>query len=115
MVPSCKAAGNIKVEDKKTVGTPVEETLAPFYRVIVQLRIDSNVKDREQAHMKRSIAEARAALFRDLGSCEYRVNRVFDTIPFVALEVSPSALKALKKSAIVEGIVEDSLSTTQSP
>ena len=97
----------------KITGKPGEEASMPFYSVIVQLRINSMVKEHQEPHKEQSIAKARKALFKDLGSTEYRVNRVYDTIPFVALEVSDSALEALKKSAFVEEILEDTVSSTQ--
>ena len=100
--------------DGKTNGTRAEELSMAFARVIVQLRIDSSVEEQGEGNQQHAIAQARTALFRDLGSTAYRVNRVYETIPFVALAVSPAALQALKKSALVVGIAEDTLSSPQS-
>lgn len=110
---SCKTGEHMPMQNDKTSGTLAEEFNVPFVHVIVQLRVDSLVEEHKEVNMQHSIANARTSLFQDLGSTAYRVNRVYNTIPFVALEVSPAAFQALKKSAFVEGITEDTLSTTQ--
>jgi hypothetical protein len=100
----------VLMRNGKIKGTAVEEFSTPFTRVIVQLNIESLVEEHEEGEKQRLIAQAWEALIPDLGSTAYRVNRVYKTIPFVALEVSPAAFQALKKSAFVAGIEEDSLS-----
>ena len=62
---------------------------------------------------QRAIVQAREALLRALPSTSYRVTRVYDTIPFIALEVSGEALRVLKQSSLVRGIEEDALSAPQ--
>ncbi len=111
---SCSGGGDLLMGDGKSNEIPAKEFNMPFACVIVELRVDSLVEEHEEGKKQHSIAQARAALFLDLGSTAYRVNRVYETIPFVALEVSPAALQALKKSAFVAGIAEDTLSSTQS-
>lgn len=101
------------MEGGKTGGTPDEEIRMPFARVIVQLHIDSLINE-DDAKKRHAIAKARTGLFQDLGSTVYRVTRVYETIPFVGLEVSPAAFKALKKSSFVAGIEKDTLSRTHS-
>jgi hypothetical protein len=102
--------GDVLMSNSKTSESAGEEFCTHFIRVIVQLKIKSLVEEHEEKRKQLLIAQARAALIRDLGSTSYRVNRVYNTIPFVALEVSPAALQVLKKSAFVAGIEEDSLS-----
>jgi hypothetical protein len=102
--------GDVLMRNGKTNGSAGEEFNMPFTRVIVQLKIESLVEEHEEDRRQCLIAQARAALILDLGSTAYRINRVYKTIPFVALEVSPAALQVLKKSAFVVGIEEDSLS-----
>ena len=102
------------MEDGKTSGTPDEEIHMPLARVIVQLHIDFLVDEDDADKKRHAIAKARAGLLRDLGATVYRVTRVYKTIPFVGLEVSPEAFKALKKSSFVAGIEKDTLSRTHS-
>jgi hypothetical protein len=110
IVLSYAGGEDVLMRNGKRDGTAVEKFSTPFTRVIVQLNIESLVEEHEEGEKQRLIAQVWEALIRDLGSTAYRVNRVYKTIPFVALEVSPAAFQALKKSTFVVGIEEDSLS-----
>jgi hypothetical protein len=112
--PSYADGGDVLMRNGKTNGSGGEEFRTHFIRVIVKLKIESLGEEHEEDRKQRLIAQARAAVIRDLGSTAYRVNRVYKTIPFVALEVSPAALQVLKKSAFVAGIEEDLLSLPSS-
>ena len=85
-------------------------------RVIVQFRLDADLcataPGTEQC--QQSIARGREALQQELGGTSYQVTRVYDTIPFVALEVSPEALRLLEGSKRVVGITPDTLHAPQS-
>ena len=85
-------------------------------RVIVQFRLDADLcataPGTEQC--QQSIARGREALLQELGGTSYQVTRVYDTIPFVALEVSPEALRLLEGSKRVVGITPDTLHAPQS-
>jgi hypothetical protein len=111
---SCAGGKNMPLEENKTSITPDEKIYMPFSRVIVQLHIDSLIDEDGEGKKRHAIAKARAGLFQDLGASVYRVTRVYETIPFVGLEVSPAAFKALKKSSCVVGIKKDALSRTHS-
>src|SRR5437870_2121349 len=75
--------------------TPVQALQSERTRVIAQLRVAAS--DTE-AQKRAAIAEAREGLLRDLSSTSYTVTRVYETIPFVALEVSQEALRVAEKS-----------------
>ena len=84
-------------------------------RVIVHLRVAPIAagQSEEAKQQGGTIAQAREALLRELALTSYRVPRVYDTIPFVALEVSPEALRVLEKSVWVVGLEQDVLSAPQ--
>jgi len=65
------------------------------------------------ASQRRAIASAQSAVLTELAGASYRVIRTFETIPFLALDVSPGALQALEGSALVVGIEEDRLAAPQ--
>jgi subtilisin len=56
------------------------------------------------------IDRARERLVGSLAGTEHRVVNTFETIPSVALELSPDALSALERSGQAAGIAEDELS-----
>src|SRR5215212_6031078 len=58
-------------------------------------------------HQREGIARLRGELRSDLEGTGYRTVRRFETIPYVALEVSPEALRALQDSPRVTMIRED--------
>ncbi len=87
-------------------------------RVIVQLRVsalpEGELSSAEAvASQRRAIASAQSAVLTELAGTSYRVIRTFETIPFLALVVSPGALQALEGSALVVGIEEDRLASPQ--
>ena len=82
-------------------------------RVIVHLSTEFAPEGRlsrpEVANQRADIASTQAGLQRDLQGTGYRTLREYDTIPFIALDVSSQALRAAQRSPHVTGIVEDSL------
>ena len=87
-------------------------------RVIVQLRVsalpEGELSSAEDvASQRRAIASAQSAVQTELAGTSYRVMRIFETIPFLALDVSPGALQALERSALVVGMEEDRLDSPQ--
>jgi hypothetical protein len=88
-------------------------------RVIVQLRVTGLPEGRiwtveAEASARQAIAEVRCTLLRELAGSNYRVVRTYETIPFLALEVSLDALRALEGSALVMNIEEDRVESPQS-
>jgi hypothetical protein len=79
---------------------------APWTRVIVQLNVPATQTDEQKLA---AIREVREALLRELDAKSYRVARVYDTIPAVALEVSPEARRVLEKSPRVASVVTDAV------
>ncbi|HEY8517686.1 MAG TPA: S8 family serine peptidase [Candidatus Binatia bacterium] len=67
------------------------------------------------ASRRTAIRASRAKLARDLGSTAWAVAREFDTIPYVALEVTPAALTALTLSGAVVDVEEDRLEKVMLP
>jgi hypothetical protein len=87
-------------------------------RVIVQLRVstlpEGELSSAEAvASQRRAIASAQSAVLIQLTGISYRVIRTFETIPFLALDLSPGALQALERSALVVGMEEDRLDSPQ--
>jgi hypothetical protein len=87
-------------------------------RVIVQLRLNTLPEGELSsadavASQRRAIASAQSAVLTELAGTSYRVMRIFETIPFLALDVSPGALQALERSALVVGMEEDRLDSPQ--
>ena len=81
-------------------------------RVIVQLRVTGLPEGRiwtveAEASARQAIAEVQSTLLRELAGSDYRVVRTYETIPFLALEVSVDALRALEGSALVMNIKAD--------
>jgi hypothetical protein len=60
-----------------------------------------------------AIATAREAVLRQVAGTRHRVLRAYETIPFVALEASPEALRALAASPDVSSVQEDALARPQ--
>lgn len=89
---------------------------AGWSRVIVELRLEGeSVAPRppEDAARRARIAVARQRLLAALPAAEFRLTRGFDTIPYVALAVSPAGLAALRASPLVAGVREDRLMEVQ--
>jgi subtilisin family serine protease len=63
----------------------------------------------EVANQRAEIASSQAGLQRDLQGTGYKTLREYDTVPFIALDVSPQALLAAQRSPHVTDIVQDSL------
>jgi subtilisin family serine protease len=63
----------------------------------------------------RAIRASRAALARDLDGTPWHMAREFSSIPYVALELSPSALTALTLSGTVVEVEEDRLEKVMLP
>jgi subtilisin len=82
-------------------------------RVIVRLGTDFVPEGRlsrpEVANQRAQIDSAQAGLQRDLQGTGYQTLREYDTVPFIALDLSPQALQAAQRSPHVTDIVEDPL------
>lgn len=100
-------------------GLPPAAAASPtpaWRRVIAQLRIgadDGTAGATDSAARRKAIADARGHLLESLPVNEFRSVRGYDTLPFVALEVSPAGLAALHASPLVTGITDDRLERTQ--
>jgi hypothetical protein len=106
--PSCTVSGAPEAGEEKQVS----ESKTESSRVIVELRIAKMEGTPDDPARLAAIAAARQALLRELDGTTFRVVRTYDTIPFVALEVSPDTMAALKRSRLVAGVQPDSLGTT---
>ena len=83
-------------------------------RVIAQLRLDSAEADAPDSPARRqAIADVRTRLLESLPAGQFRSVRSYDTLPFVALEVSSAGLAALRASPLVSGISDDRLERPQ--
>ena len=83
-------------------------------RVIAQLRLDAGEADApDSPARRRAIADVRSRLLESLPAGQFRSVRGYDTLPFVALEVSPAGLAALRGSALVTEISDDRLERPQ--
>ena len=87
-------------------------------RVIVQLRVNARpegelASPEAVTSQRQAIAAAQSVVLRELAGTSYRAVRTYETIPFLALEVSSGALQALEGSALVVGMEEDRLESPQ--
>jgi hypothetical protein len=83
-------------------------------RVLVQLQVaaepEGGLASAEAvAAQRKTIAVAQSTLMDELVGTRYRLIRTYETIPFLALEVSSDALRILEASPLVVGIEEDRL------
>jgi len=103
------------VQAQEPHGLHAEAMRQGSVRVIVHLRLAPIAAGQPQEAQQQgeAIAQAREALLRDLALTSYRVTRVYHTIPFVALEVSAEALRALERSVWVLGVEKDALAAPQ--
>ncbi|MBK5228342.1 MAG: S8 family serine peptidase [Actinobacteria bacterium] len=80
-------------------------------RVIVGLESsfapEGGLSSKRVAAQRSGIRDVRQALLRDLGGSRYEVVRRFDSIPYVAMEVSAAALARLEASGAVSSVTED--------
>jgi hypothetical protein len=106
--PSCAVSGAPEAGGEKQVS----ESKTDSSRVIVELRIANIEGTPDDPARLAAIAAARQALLQELDGTTFRVVRTYDTIPFVALEVSPDAMAVLKRSTLVAGVQPDALGTT---
>jgi subtilisin family serine protease len=83
-------------------------------RVIVGLRVrftPEGVLTRSAGDLQhRAIADATSAVRRALGGTAHRVVHTYDSVPFIALELSQEALTRLQNSGLAATISEDRLS-----
>lgn len=85
-------------------------------RVIAELRIEKDgtgAAPPDSPVRRRQIAEVRERLLKALPAGQYRSLRTYETLPFVALDVSPAGLAALRSSPLVAGISDDRLERPQ--
>jgi hypothetical protein len=94
LVEKTVTAGTARVVVQLAVATQAEGTLASTEAVLGQ---------------RRTIAVAQTGLLTALAGLRYELKQQFRTIPFVALEVTPEALEALRQSASVVQVTEDRL------
>ena len=82
-------------------------------RVIVRLRTDFVPEGRLDrtgvADQRDEIESAQARLQENLQGAGYQTLREYQTIPYIALNVSPRALQAIQRSPLATDIVEDRL------
>ena len=82
-------------------------------RVIVRLRTEFVPEGRlsrpEVADQRDEIGSAQAELREDLRGSGYQTLREYETVPFIALKVSPEALQAVQRSPRATDVVEDRL------
>jgi subtilisin len=82
-------------------------------RVIVRLRTDFVPEGRldrtEVADQRDEIESAQARLQENLQGTGYQTLREYETIPYIALNVSPRALQAIQRSSLATDMVEDRL------
>ncbi len=78
-------------------------------RVIVQLRIAPGPEEGRT----RAIERAQDSVLRALAPAPHRLLRRYETLPLLAVEVSPEALRLLAASPDVAGIEEDRLAAPQ--
>ena len=83
-------------------------------RVLVQLQVvakpEGELASAEAvATQRQAIAGAQSALMAELVGTRHRLIRTYETIPFLALDVSSDALRILEASPLVVGIEEDRL------
>ena len=87
-------------------------------RVIVQLKVAALPEGQlgggdAVVSQRQAIAAAQSALLAELAGSSYRVVRTYETIPFLALEVSADGVRILEGSALVAGVEEDRLESPQ--
>ncbi len=82
-------------------------------RIIVRLRTDFVPEGRldgiEVADQRDEIESVQAGLQESLQGTGYQTLREYETIPYIALSVSPQALQAIQRSTLATDIVEDRL------
>jgi hydroxymethylglutaryl-CoA reductase len=86
-------------------------------RVMVDLCMDftpeGELTDQQVAKQRAMIAKKRQELIDSLRGTEFQVNRKYNTIPYIALSLSGSALNVLKNSGNVASISEDEADPVQ--
>jgi hypothetical protein len=96
------------------------ELPAGWSRVIVELPLEvpaatpPTAAHGDDAARRTAIRQARERLLAALPPGEFRLTRAFDAIPFVALQVSPEALRALRESPWSGGVEPDRMQGAQS-
>jgi subtilisin family serine protease len=80
-------------------------------RVIVGLRVsftpEGALPERSRGSQRAAIARASEAVRAALGGTQYRVIHTYDTVPYIALELSPAALARLQASGLAATLQED--------
>jgi subtilisin len=69
----------------------------------------------QAALQRQAVRGATRALAEDLAGTSWRITREFETVPYLALDVSPAALAALTRSGVVSGVTEDRLERAMLP
>jgi subtilisin len=106
--PNLKAPGTDPETLQRLRSKAAAEGVVP---VIVGLNVDARpeglLTEGERGRQRAEVAQIRARLLRELG--QRRVDNVkeADEVPYVAMHVSPEALRALEQSPLVAGIDED--------
>ncbi|MEN8183252.1 MAG: S8 family serine peptidase [Myxococcota bacterium] len=86
-----------------------EGSVSVIVRLDAPFVAEGAIAPQAAAAQRAGIAHARAALAGDLGAASYRVRRIYEGLPFVALDVGPAALAALERSGWVTQVEEDEL------
>ena len=97
-------------------GTPLvtpdsSDAARDWSRVIVELRMDAPLPpfgaSGDDGPRREAVAKARERLLASLPAEDFRLTRAYDTLPYVALDVSPAGLAALRTSPLVGAVRPD--------
>jgi subtilisin len=100
------------VSDQLVLKAQTEGTVRVIVQVSVPFQVEGNlINSLAVASQRKGIATAQDRLFKELQSTKYRITRLFETIPFVALEAGIQALAAVERSGLVISVEEDRLSS----
>ncbi len=90
-------------------------TVRVMARLDVATTPEARLSGERVAGQRQAIRAARGRLAADLGGTAWRTVRAFETVPYVALELTPEALTALTLSGAVRDIQEDRLEKVMLP
>lgn len=90
-------------------------TVRVLARLDVATTAEARLPGERVAGQRQAIRAARGRLAADLGGTAWRTVHAYDTVPYVALELSPAALTALTLSGAVRDVQEDRLEKVMLP
>ena len=77
-----------------------------FVRLNVQIKTQEKLRpDEKQAQLVR-IRAAQDAVLKELAGTHYKLNRKFDVVPTISMEIGPDALAVLERSSYVLKVYE---------